>query len=495
MVFFIHNFTLNNIVRVFQVIFGKSFAKNWSLLTLSKLFCQAIGMLATVRVARLLSPEGYGYFNLMQSTASLGVVLAGLGIRQVIIRKSARYPEQCQSILSSSIILLAISGFIVGICIVTYCSILTHTVSFTLSGISFGLVLGLLLWDLVESIAFGNERMESSAYINIIGSLIWTLLVWVAPLNFFSINNLCFTFVFLQCTKSLIYYYFLKKADFFRKTQVKTSLLKLVYESLPFYWLAVLSIATIQLPLIILAKRSNILEVGFYSAAEKVISPFQMIMYAGVLALYPSLSKIAFKNNKLYMTKVKHFIVLSVFFNSIIGMSISIFRGEITPFLFGIQYTQTADTLFILAWYPSLMNTFALISCILSSLNKQFLLAKLATLYAIISLPLIWYGAKFGSYGLATSLLLSSLINMTYHWIIMERKLPQYFDISYKFGIILIIFISVILSYAIPTTMPIIFKVFVLVFFVMILSISLIIKNVEMIKYHFNNDSIITKQS
>jgi len=52
-----------------------SFAKNWAYLFTSSVFSQAFGMISLIRVARLLAPAGYGYFNIVQTSAHMGMVI------------------------------------------------------------------------------------------------------------------------------------------------------------------------------------------------------------------------------------------------------------------------------------------------------------------------------------------------------------------------------------------------------------------------------------
>jgi hypothetical protein len=45
------------------------FIRNWSMLVFSNIACQALGIVATARIARYLLPLGYGQYNLMQRLA------------------------------------------------------------------------------------------------------------------------------------------------------------------------------------------------------------------------------------------------------------------------------------------------------------------------------------------------------------------------------------------------------------------------------------------
>ena len=60
-----------------------SFAKNWAYLFTSYLFSQALGMISLIRVARVLAPAGYGFFNIVDY---LSVRMAAIGSVNMKIR-------------------------------------------------------------------------------------------------------------------------------------------------------------------------------------------------------------------------------------------------------------------------------------------------------------------------------------------------------------------------------------------------------------------------
>ncbi len=457
----LHNHRYAEQISYFKSVFGNKFAKNWSVLTLSKLSCQLLGVMATIRVARTLSPQNYGLFSLVQTTAFLGLVLAGFGLRQVIIRIGSCHPEQSGYLFRSSISLLLISGCAVNTIILIFRSLISEDLSVAISAIIAGFVFGLLLWEILESIAFANERAQHSAYINLFGSLVWTSFVWIAPESWLTITNVCLVFACIQCMKSLVFFYFEKRHLSSTEITCRYPLSRLVSESLPFYWLALFSVATIQLPIIILAYGSGMVEVGFYGAAQRVIDPLNIVIYSGILMLYPMLSKAAFINHALFMGRLKYFLCILVVIGSSFAMFISFFKHEITFLLFGPQFDNTADTLAILAWMPLLTNLFALISCVLSSLKKQRWLAVFSMIQAIISLPIIWYGAKFGATGLAVAMVVAATINLSYQWLLMEKALPSSIEKAFKRRLVAIILCWLLFSVMGTATFPILFKLFV----------------------------------
>src|SRR5438093_1580027 len=119
------------------------FARNWSLLVTSNLLVQTLAMLATIRIARVLAPQGYGAFNLVQALAVLGALLAGLGTRQVLIRACAREPRRTRQLLAAASVLRVAPLATVGIGIVIYSALSQEELTPTLGLLAVAAMAGL----------------------------------------------------------------------------------------------------------------------------------------------------------------------------------------------------------------------------------------------------------------------------------------------------------------------------------------------------------------
>ncbi len=160
---------------------SRKLVKNWAYLLTSSAFGQLLGMIALIRVARVLSPTGLGHFNLVQTTAGIGLILAGLGMRNTIIRDSARSPERAGALFASGLWVRASFGVLVAAGIVVYAKLSPDALPASLSGFAILLLFGQVLWDTSESISYGSQRMEFPSAINALGSVLWVVWIWGAP--------------------------------------------------------------------------------------------------------------------------------------------------------------------------------------------------------------------------------------------------------------------------------------------------------------------------
>ena len=436
------------------------FLRNWSFLALSGIVCQLLGILATIRIARALTPEGYGQYNLVQTLAGLGVVLAGLGLRQVVIRECARHPERSADIFHTSAILRALALAAAGAGILIYSQIGTQGLSIAFGAVVLGMLVGRSTFDLVEGVVFGHERMGYSTGINLVGSTVWVVAAWSVPDTWLTPFNVSLAFALLEGGKGLVYSLLARKAGFVRfnpspwATQGRSMQRFLLSQSLPLYWLALLTAATNELPIVFLAGRSGQAEVGLYNAGSKLISPMLLVIMTALAALYPGLSLAGVADGSRFLRTIRLSLLSISLFGAAGATTISFLRQELVLLLFGPAYQLTADAMAFQCWFTVLMAIYSLIGTTLAARDRQKWLAFLSSVYTVLSLPILWFGAGYGATGLATAILLGAILNLPYHWAAFQRSLPQPLSTPFALAVLLILGTGMILGWAVPQTWP-----------------------------------------
>lgn len=450
--------------QLINKLYRHRFARNWSLLLGSNIICQFFGILATIRIARILLPHGYGLYGLVQTMASLGLVFAGMGLRNVAIRECARHPEESTRIFLKTLVIRIVSIFIVSIGILLYAQFGRSPIDFTLSVVAISLLIGLSFWELVENIAFSQERMEYSAMMNLIGSVLWVVLAWAAPAKWLTPFSVSLAFALLQIVKALGYLIGLYHTDLlFSKSQNLTSR-KLTYhnllkQSLPFYWLAILTSFITQLPILFLAKRSGETEVGLYNAGFRLVNPMQMVLNTALMALYPGLAQAGVNNPDRFMKVLRRALYGITILGTIGAMLISLFRKEVVLLLFGRTFLNAADAMAYQCWYIVFLGIFSLIGTNLAARDQQKLLAGLSTCYAILSIPILWWGAGKGATGLAMAIVVAAIINMSYYWIFFQKTLPRPLSNRLVLHLCTILGIGISISMIIPQDFSLLWRV------------------------------------
>ena len=434
------------------------FARNWSCLVASSLVCQGLGMLSTIRIARELAPAGYGRYNLTQTLAGLGVVLAELGLRNVVIRETARRPERSGELLLISGLLRGAALAVAAGGILAYGRLSESGVSLAFGAAAMGMMIGQSAWDLLEYIAFGHERMEYSAGINLAGSAIWMFAVWGAPRAWLTAAHVSLGYALLQSGKALAYGLAVRRAGYARggarRASWRASATWLAGQGMPFYWLTLLTAASNQLPVLFLNHRSGAAQVGLYHLGWRLTNPLQMLVLAALSALYPGLSQAGAADAGRFMRSVERALVGITLLGVAGAAAISLLRQEVVLLLFGPAYRATADAMAYQCWYTELLSVYSLIGTALAARDRQKWLAGLCTCYTALATPILWWGAGRGAAGLALAIVAGAVLNMGYHWEVFQRRLPRRLGAAYTLRLLALQGAGMALAWLVPPGLP-----------------------------------------
>lgn len=407
--------------------------KNWSILTASNLAGQILGMFATIIVARSLIPAEYGYYSLIMIYADMGLIIAGLGMRQILIREVSRNPEFARQYLKK----IALIQFLVSIPVVVFIIVrfqFTHEDLHTASAASVVLMYSLLMWQLFNGIAFSHENFTMPALINLAERMVWLLVLWLLPKQWLNLTNIAFIFVSIQLAGSFLLMYLVYSKNYLAPV-VKKSSVNLIKMAAPLYWVELLVIITDQLPILFLSSNSPSEEVGFFYASLKLILPVEMMIMTLLLVIMPSLSK-AHGDSLLFNRLVKNSIMAIIIIGIAVASVTTILSTEIIYIIFGERYEATVMVLSYQVWFAIIVALLDFMGTALIASNNQKKLGIISTIAAFVYVPIMWYSSYYGAIGLAIGFLTVGVINVIYWWPIFQ-KLHGY-PISFKTTLILL---------------------------------------------------------
>jgi O-antigen/teichoic acid export membrane protein len=294
--------------------------------------------------------------------------------------------------------------------------------------------------------------------------MLWVIFAWVVPVTRLTAFNVSLAFMVLQGIKAIAYGRIGKKGGIFQGRldfqRVRSYSQQIISDSMPFYWLSLMTAVTTQLPIIFLAERSGKAEVALYNIGFRLINPLQMIIMTSLTALYPVLSRYGGgRNNTRFMESNQKAISGIVIMGTLGALIISLLRNEVVFFLFGSAYKSTADALAYQCWYVVLYSILCMIGTSLGANDKQDLLAKLSTAYSLISLPILWFGSGYGATGLAVAILIGCVVNMSYHYYYFQKSLPspmRYQDTFQSLGILVV---GAVFAWFVPTIWPLMARI------------------------------------
>ncbi len=439
------------------------------MLSSANIGAQFIGMLAVIKIARLLEPFGYGQFSILQAAASIAVVIGGLGLRQIIIRECARSPKQSGVIFRKAALLQLVAAIPTSFGIYIYFRHCGEIFPNVLTLLTISLFGGLLFWQLVESVAFGHEKVHFTSALMLLGNSLWAIFAWFWPPMQMTPVVACTALVLIQFAKSGAYFGLVVRERLIDRNTDPGPPIALTKYSFSFYWLALLSMATLNAPVLFLASNSAVREVGIYTAGLKLASPAYIIILALTSSMLPSISRMTIDNHNRFVSTLYAYITRGTIL--FIGMAflVSVFRSEIILILFGPGYQASQVVLFMLIWFATFWLILSIIGTSLTAANRHRMLVLLSTVHAGISIPTLYVCAHYGAAALAAGMFATAIASTLYHWYFFNKSLSCVFPLSLPLSLISGMLISMALSWMISSNLSLILRLSICLCFLAVL--------------------------
>ena len=426
----------------------KKIIKNWSYLIFSNISTQIIGFFVMIFLAKKLSPEGYGEFNIILSIVALFSVFANSGMNLVLTREVTLNIKSSKAIFSLIVPIRIFSFLISTIALLIY----LHINDFSFSVIylfSIILILSNNLWDLSQSIAFGHLVTKYTTILNFVFSLVWLISVVVIPDSVFDIELIIIIYAIILLIKGLSYLFVVHKKYIKNyKELINLTRMSIFVMCIPYIWMRSLGAFADQVPILMLDNNSGSEEVGFYSLGARLVVPITIIINTGIVAIFPFLTKL-FKED---VNQFKIRIIEGFNFVLVIGTLISVLLVLTSKywiiFLFGEQYFSSILVFNTMAWFSVLLSFDLLLSAALSSTYKQKTLAIITTIDFLILFPIFYIGAQYGAIGFANAKLIGGGIAVIYHIFVFNKILKLNLNVFQMFlGLLFFILMFVITTY------------------------------------------------
>lgn len=463
--------------REIDKIKGSVFLRNFTALATGEFAAHAINMFINILVARYLAPEQYGNYSLIMTYISLFYVVASLGLRQIVIRDISRSQTNSSYYFKMSMLLRLLGLVIAFVCVLGY-SILFH------KGIAFLFLLFVMvgvttqsLWDGLQAVAFGMQKMKSTSIINVLFSVMMLLGCFLVPKEYFTFNNILVLYFSIFILKDIIYYITIKHEKLLTSNVGNTTidffdLKKLFNDSLPYYVLSIFTLFSSQFPILFLEKNSVITEVAYFNTANKLLLPMTLFMNTAMTALFPNQSQLYAKDKLKFSLKAKQIFTYLVLFGMFACFGISLFKDEIVYLLYGNEYASTGDVMAFQCWYLALLAVFCFIGGTFGAADRQKLVATTSILYAILSTPILYISSYYGAVGLAVGYIVASFVNMSYNFYYFRKVTNNKITIRYLLNMMLMFLLAFLVVYALNQLMLPLFvriSIFVLICFVIYL--------------------------
>lgn len=437
-----------------RILKESTFLKNFSVLTLSSVLTQFLGMVIGIKIARVLSPYNFGLYNLLQLHVSIFSVVGTLGISRIIIRNIARDKMNINGLLKKSLILrlagTSLAIFIFGI----------YYYFFNSYGIlQFGLVILTVMmtvsFDHFNSLAFGLEKMEFSGFVNLVSTVCWLLAIFFIPDEHLNLNFVFLLFALFNIIKVILFLFVIRtktqyKASFSTPDTTSDTALSLGKESLPFYYLDLFTLLSMQIPILFLEYRSGTEQIGYFNIASKVLLPVTIIVNTALSAIFPIIARLYERDYNRFIDIFKSMCVAISFIGIGGAFAATLFRKEIVVLLYGEKYISSSLVLSYQCWYIATFSVVCFFGTVLGAINRQKQLSYLSFVCTIIGVPILWYGSQFGAQYLSAAFMVANGINLILHFYVVNIYVKNQISLMFYLKIFSILVIGYFVSIQIP---------------------------------------------
>ena len=386
----------------------KRIYQNTLYLSIAEVISRVLQFAVMLWAARYLVPQEFGAFNFALALAFVAMIVADMGLSQLLVRTVARDRQALKKYLINALYLKAwlcvlmfflLWGILLGL------GYRDQTLDLALLMLIFA-ILGTFT-EFIYSIFRSFERMEFDSMLKITRMALLALLSFIVLVRGYGV--LAFSWMFVVVEFIVVLLGFLIVSKNFRVHLTITNLdsvyrIKMLKDAIPFGLAALFGNSYFYLAIFILSVMKGELEVAYYSSAYNIALALLFIPTVFTNALYPVLSR-SYTHAKQQMTTlyekgVKYLLIISL----PIGLVLLVYAEHIMHLLYGQRYDMAIIVLRMFAFFVLLKFINFMLGMTLSSTDRQWERMKaqgmVAGLNVLICMGLIWgYGYKGAAWG------------------------------------------------------------------------------------------------
>ena len=376
--------------------------KNTSWLFAEKIIRMVVGLFVGVWVARYLGPEKFGLLSFAQSFVGLFTIFATLGLDEIVVRELVKDESKRDFLVGTTFWLKLVGAIIVLL-------LLAFAVNFTSNDYETNIFVFIIAsatifqsFNIVDYYFQSKVMVKYVVYANFICLSFSSILKIVLILNNASLLAFAWAVLFDSIVLAFgLVYFFLKHSTFriYNLIFYKSTAIDLLKTSWPLIFSGAVLMIQARIDQVMIKEMINSVEVGFYSAAIKLIEAFVFIPVMLKISLYPSIINSKINSAEIYKNRLLNFYRLNFLLFLAVALPIFLFSEQIVFFLFGYQYQSVGILLSIMVIRLFFTNMGVARSAYI--LNENLMKFSLATMtlgtITNITLNYLWipeYGSK-----------------------------------------------------------------------------------------------------
>lgn len=392
---------------------ARKFAKNAFFKTIGEIGIRLLSFIFIVMVARVLGDEQFGKINFAYSFALLFVVIVDFGFNPLLVRETARRPEQTAPLFYNLLLVkfgLAVLfglGLIIGLQVVTN----DHQVTIIVLWIAAFVLLNSFT-EFICAVFHGHQKMELEA-VAMVTQKAALLLIGLSAVSLgWGVIGVAQAYTWAGCGGLVTAIGLLFKAGMLNQPwKIDRSLIKdAVRQALPLTLTTLFINIYFRIDMTILAKLTGNEQVGWYAAAHKCIEVLMVIPSILVLAAFPGVAKL-FHDNQAQLAKAGMKILrLLAMLGLPIAVGSSLVGVPLITLIFGQTFRPAGYALPYLAFALAFIFLNYALSYFLIAAHQQKINAVIAGSATLVSIAgNFWLIPRFGYLGAAGAALMTEL--------------------------------------------------------------------------------------
>jgi O-antigen/teichoic acid export membrane protein len=325
----------------------KKYFVNTSWLFFERIVGMTVSFFVGVYVARYLGPANFGLFSYAASFVGLFVVIATLGLDNIVVRELVKDKKKKDELLGTAFVLKIIGSFLV-ILIVSIAIRFTNNDNFT-NLLIFIIVIGTIFqsFNVINFYFQAKVLSKYTVYAQIFSSIICAAIKLV--LIYFNMSLIYFVIVSLLqsviLASGLIVMYIKQKSSLFNWS-VNFGLAKcLLKDSWPLILSGIAISIYMKIDQVMIKNMLDTKAVGNYAVAVRLSEVWYFIPMAITNSVFPAIINAKKISEKLYYERLQKLYDLMVWLSIGIALPISLLSNNIIKLLFGIQYQFAGNVL------------------------------------------------------------------------------------------------------------------------------------------------------
>jgi|GEM_PF-7038061 len=326
-------------------------------LQIAQILTKVISITFVAIAARYFGTKGFGQWSLVFLFLAFFGIFSDCGLDTLTVRDVARDYSRSSKYIRNILGIKIITSIIVSVLMI----LLIHAVGYRgeivglfYAGIPF-LIFSTLSGPFISMLK-AHERMDITSAIEVAVGFLpaasGIVLIWLG----FGIKTILLAFGFWSGVKLIILMWFVKRVVPSFKPEIDTVFCRKIFKDAMFFAvLGLIMMIHIRVDFFMLSKMVGEESVGIYAAPYKILEHIAM---AGVLinvAMQPTISALYVHAKErlvlIYQKLQKFFLTMALPVFSVLIL----YHREITLFIFGQQYEESARVLFILSWACALL--------------------------------------------------------------------------------------------------------------------------------------------